>query len=601
MGQSQSKPTGPKIKSIGNEQSDFDLLDLIATNFIVTQNFKDMKNLIKPDYCNKLIILTTDVIQNYLKGTTIEYLAKNEGGVDNKLKKESIIYIQSKAQEDTLSKNRRGGGPMFDEYDDDDYLGYLGPNYKRKSKKDSSNNKLTLTYLDVKPSEKKQRMCIGIAKFYVTIGHLWSAILLSVNPQYKYKDDTGRDKFISFEDRDKLKRDNIIEKNTKVTLTDEDSLCIKRINALNNKKIGDGVINESIEAGVINIKSVCGINKKNTLKTNREGYAPSEWGKKETTAKNLTNEIGIPELEQLYNDYYNYETGTFSHRIPGGKTDQQYKKDLELLYSSFTGNIDYEEWNKDGTKTFKDITLSQFDNACSVKRDKDGNDIMPIFKMNFERIDDNREDVLLFKKYANHIKMTKKKIISDRKNILAVLQDIFVIKVLQDGKEIVTINPKLHNKRLDDIVASVREKIINLYVTCEKNFKTALEIVNNIASMRKQEIIEEQKRIVEKEIDETIVGNDDANQQTLGRRLDDAKNTRGERDNPRVDRRDSDNPRVDRRDSDNPRVDRRDSDNPRVDRRDYDRYLARERLERRLDGRLDRRLERRLGRRLDDY
>ena len=101
--------------------------------------------------------------------------------------------------------------------------------------------------------------------------------------------------------------------------------------------------------------------------------------------------MGIPELEMLYNNFYDYESGKFSHRIPNSKTDKQYKKDLKLLYANFTGNIDYDEWNKDSTKTFKDVILS--------KNDKDGRKLQPVFKMNLIRNNDNNNEVILFKKY----------------------------------------------------------------------------------------------------------------------------------------------------------------------------------------------------------
>ena len=78
MGVNQSKTSDIKIKGIDVNQNQYDILDLIATNYITTQNFKDLKNLIKPEYCNKLVILTTDVINNYLKQTNIKYLAKND-------------------------------------------------------------------------------------------------------------------------------------------------------------------------------------------------------------------------------------------------------------------------------------------------------------------------------------------------------------------------------------------------------------------------------------------------------------------------------------------------------------------------------------------
>ena len=153
----------------------------------------------------------------------------------------------------------------------------------------------------------------------------------------------------------------------------------------------------------------------------------------------------------LYNNFYDYETGKFSHRIPNSKTDKRYKKDLKLLYSTFTGNIDYDSWNKYNDKTFKDVILSQYNKECSSKEDKDGRKLQPVFKMKLIRNKDSDNDVLLFKKYADHIKTTTKAIEDDRKNILAFLQQIFVVKVLNNNKEVITINPKLNEKMLDNI------------------------------------------------------------------------------------------------------------------------------------------------------
>ena len=188
MGLNQSKSNEVKIKEIDGNQNQYDILDLIATNYITTQNFKDLKNLIKPEYCNKLVILTTDVINNYLKQTKIKYLAKTEMSNDQKIKDEGIIYIQPKDKEETLHKNRGGNskysiykGGYFDRRHDI----YYDRDYDRDSntgKKKEEKSKFS--YLDVNQPDKKQRMCIGIAKFYVTIAHLWSAILLSINRLY---------------------------------------------------------------------------------------------------------------------------------------------------------------------------------------------------------------------------------------------------------------------------------------------------------------------------------------------------------------------------------------------------------------------------------
>ena len=44
-----------------------DILDILATKYILTQNFQDMKKLGDKEYCNKLVILTADIIKKFLK------------------------------------------------------------------------------------------------------------------------------------------------------------------------------------------------------------------------------------------------------------------------------------------------------------------------------------------------------------------------------------------------------------------------------------------------------------------------------------------------------------------------------------------------------
>ena len=53
-----------------------DKLNTIAADYILTQNFKDMKNLNEPAYCDKLILLTSEILDSRLTSTQIEYLAQ---------------------------------------------------------------------------------------------------------------------------------------------------------------------------------------------------------------------------------------------------------------------------------------------------------------------------------------------------------------------------------------------------------------------------------------------------------------------------------------------------------------------------------------------
>ena len=65
MGNNSSKQSGNKEVTL------IDLVDLIATNYILESNFRDMKNLAEGEYCDKLVILTSKVIASNLNDMEI--------------------------------------------------------------------------------------------------------------------------------------------------------------------------------------------------------------------------------------------------------------------------------------------------------------------------------------------------------------------------------------------------------------------------------------------------------------------------------------------------------------------------------------------------
>ena len=71
------------------------VIDYIASNYILKQNFVDMKNLEKKEYCDKLVILTSRIIASELNEREIEFLSqRTEKGMNiNKLKKDNVIYF----------------------------------------------------------------------------------------------------------------------------------------------------------------------------------------------------------------------------------------------------------------------------------------------------------------------------------------------------------------------------------------------------------------------------------------------------------------------------------------------------------------------------
>ena len=76
---------------------------------------------------------------------------------------------------------------------------------------------------------------------------------------------------------------------------------------------------------------------------------------KDGTQKSLANEPGIQELMRLYlDDKYDYSNGTFTGMSE--ETEKQFRKDLKLFYTAFTGS----EEMPDTIKKFSDIKLRDY-------------------------------------------------------------------------------------------------------------------------------------------------------------------------------------------------------------------------------------------------
>jgi hypothetical protein len=187
MGNSQSNANGAQNSNELKPKSISQVLDYVATHYIITMDFQSLKKLYKTEYCDKLVILTADIIERYFTDLEITYLAqRTKGGVEvNILDKDKVVYF------------------------DKDRLGTL----------------------DIQNSIKKKNICRSIAKFYVKIAHLFAAIVTTINPIYVYKDETGN-----------TVRATLFEKNTIPANTPREilklNICENRINTL---KRGNGL------------------------------------------------------------------------------------------------------------------------------------------------------------------------------------------------------------------------------------------------------------------------------------------------------------------------------------------------------------------------
>lgn len=392
------------------------VVNFIASHYILTQSFKDMESLKDEKYCDELILVTSDVLNKYLTKMDVQYLAtKIKKGVEvNEMASDNLLYL------------RKGD----------------------------------LNKIDVKNPVAKKRMCIGIAKYYVKVAHIFAAIVTTINPTYTYKDEFGTSHTVNFSERNK------IPKGTDVRIN-KVNLCNERVNALVNGR--DLSMKDSTQP--IKIKpNFCqmNLNKKETERTQQK------------VLETLINEPGISQLERLYNDVYDYESGRFT-----GMSDamrEEYKKDLAILYKTFTGKQDMPE----SIQKFSQVPLRDFSTLQGCQGAPNNQ-----YLLEYEGTTKQK----LFVDYANHVKKMMQDANTNKDALIAILDQLFVFAVNpQTKKPEITINPKITDDLLNKLVRETQKLIIKLYVACETDFIKGLEIF--------EKIIQEQIKItMQKKID----------------------------------------------------------------------------------------------------
>ena len=139
-----------------------------------------MKNLSNPEYCDKLIILTSKIMKKYLKPKMIKYLIDKKEIKYNNIKKNNFTFI----------------------------------------------NKQKISDLDINNDTLKNKLCIGISKHYIQIAHIFSAIATTLNPESEFINlNTNENSNKNTNKNNNYEIDELINKN---------NLCSNRIKILLN-------------------------------------------------------------------------------------------------------------------------------------------------------------------------------------------------------------------------------------------------------------------------------------------------------------------------------------------------------------------------------
>lgn len=422
MGNTPSNSKNTKTNSDKQFENFYQIIDYIATYYILTMDFKSLTNLSNKEYCDKLVIITSDIIQKYFNDMEITYLAQRikSGEEVNELSKEKVMFVNKDQLESLDIQN------------------------------------------DVNKSIKKKRVCIGIAKFYVKIAHIFAAIVKTINPVYVYKDENGNVVKNGLLEKDKIPK-NVERKLYKL------NICDNRIRSLNSMDTDDAKKEVNLHP------KICGMN------LNKDG-----------SVKTLEEEPGIVELLQLYlDDNYDYSNGTFTGM--SDSTKKQFEKDLKTFYSAFTGNKDMPP----EIKKFSDIKLRDYNSKNSCQGSN------PVFKQNYILSNTDK----LFVEYAKNIKTMIQSASNKQSELLSVINDLFIfVNDPYSDKKKIRVNPTLTEDKLQKIVEKTRNIIIELYVKCELDYVENLKVYEAIVESKILETTKKQIENLEKKAN-TIVDN----------------------------------------------------------------------------------------------
>ena len=376
-------------------------LDYIATYYILTMDFQSLRQLHEKKYCEELVVLTSDIINKYFSDLEVKNLAQRvESGVDASKK---LVFFK---------------------------------------KSDVEN-------LHIPDSETKKMYCNEIAKFYIKIAHVFSAIVTTINPEYTYKDVFGNTIKRSLMQKSSIPSDANIS-------VSKINLCSERIDALKGKELEEEPETETKteekepeteepDEKITIHPEICSVNMD-----------------KHGEPNNLDEEPGINELIDLYYDGdYDYKTGKFLGM--SADTEKLFQDDLKRFYLAFT---DSAEMPTD-VKKFGDIKLRDYSKKkfCeSVQKPLTG----------------TYKDAL-FVKYAENLKSMVKSVNVKQAELLDIINKIFVY-VLDPvtKKDVIRVNPDLNEDMLQEVVVQARNLIIELYLKCETDFVEGVKIYEAI-------------------------------------------------------------------------------------------------------------------------
>jgi hypothetical protein len=432
MGNFNSKPAHPPQSETSNPSNplnplskDFpsmpisDMVDYIASYYILTMDFASLNKLLNKKYCDKMIILTADIISAHVTSADIDFLEKK--------------LVDGKPIDQIVKKN----------------VAFL--------------NRDDIDKLDIPDPETKQRACVGIAKYYIKIAHVFASIVMTLNPIYSYKDALGNTVKVPYYKKSSIPKD------AKPKLS-ELGLCAEKIHSLQ----GDQNYSQSTDGSIKVHPKICAMNIK-----------------MDGSVKTLVDEPGIPDLMHLfYDDNYDIETGKFTGMSK--ETAQAYQDSVNVFYRTFTGNKDVPA----DVKEFKHIKLKDYRGSSACSRDDHTFISSP---------GDSTTRRKLFITYASHVRDMMNKANKNQEKLISIVNRLFEhILDPVTKKTTIRVSSLLNHEMLQPIVEETRKLIIELYLTCEMDYVEGVKIYEAIVQSVIIDVAQKQIVALEKKKDDLV-------------------------------------------------------------------------------------------------
>jgi hypothetical protein len=174
-------------------------------------------------------------------------------------------------------------------------------------------------------------------------------------------------------------------------------------------------------------------------------------------------------------------------------TRMLFLENLKNFYTVFTG----EDTMPDTITKFSDIKLK---NYHKIKENCRGSNPL------LERKNKGPITNKLFSDYAENLKKMIQITNKNQESLLNIINQLFdYVTDPQTKKKQIRVNPSLTQEKLQKIVLETRALIIDLYLSCEKNYVNGLKIYEAIVEQKIYDTLQNQKDNLEKKRQELII------------------------------------------------------------------------------------------------